>query len=208
MHSIELLRNSIEGNYFTDADVINVLGAGAHFRLSRLVKKGYLFRIRRGLFVFNEKWRSGYLNKFSLSNIVYGPSYVSLESALSHYGLIPEGVYAVIAVNAKRTKKFETPVGLFLYRKVPQNSFESGVVSLEESKNHFLIATPERAVIDKIYLDYSGTANNIREYLEESIRIERYALRNLRFNIMLDIVRSLGNKKTYSCVTELFRLTR
>jgi len=208
MYVTQLLRKSISGEYFTDADVSILLGAGAHSRLSRLVLKGDIYRIRRGLFVFSEHWRKGVLNKFSLSNIIYGPSYISLESALSHYGLIPEGVHTAIAVTSKRTKKFETPLGLFSYRKVPENGFELGVVSLEEGKKHFLIATPERCLIDKIYLDYVGPNSNILDYLAENLRMEISDLQKLNFNSLHDIAMNIGNKKLYSCVSELIRLLK
>jgi hypothetical protein len=115
--------------------------------------------------------------------MIYGPSYVSLETALHYYGLIPERVEAMTSVTCARGRRFFTPVGLFIYRGVPMNAYRIGIDQVElESGRSFLIATPEKALADKIQAD-RGTAirtqAEMRTYLLDSLRIDPEGLGRL-----------------------------
>ena len=87
-------------------------------RITRLIKSGRVIQVRRGLFL--ESGDRDYSLK-SLASIVYGPSYVSFEYALSHYGLIPERVNVVTSAvyNKNKNRRFHTPVGDFYYYYLP-----------------------------------------------------------------------------------------
>src|SRR3989338_6658324 len=78
-------------------------------RLSEWQRKGYIQKLRRGYYIFSDIA----LNEeklFLVANRLYGPSYVSLEMALSFYGLIPEGVYALTSITTRKTEHFKAPV--------------------------------------------------------------------------------------------------
>jgi predicted transcriptional regulator of viral defense system len=84
---------------------------------------------------------------------LYSPSYVSLESALSWYGFIPEGVFQVTSCSSRKTQSFDTPLGSFSYRHIKPALF-FGYQLEEWNKHHFAIAEPEKTVIDYLYLHH------------------------------------------------------
>ncbi len=87
-------------------------------KISRLLRKNEIVRVKKGLYVFGQ---TGGKRKYShehLANLIYGPSYISLDYALHTYGLIPERVETVTSVTLDRTKSFSTPVGNFSFRKI------------------------------------------------------------------------------------------
>jgi hypothetical protein len=117
-----------------------------------------------------------------LANLVYGPSYVSLDYALAYYGLIPEGVEALTSVTPNRPRRFSTPVGLFIYRQIPARAYEEGMVRVEGEHNQaFLIASPEKALADKLVSVRGAPIASIGEmgrFLEEDLRIDSGAIRS------------------------------
>jgi hypothetical protein len=105
-----------------------------------------------------------------------------LDYALQHYGLIPERVEGVTSVTTGRSRKFATPVGLFVYRMISLDAFRIGMDRIEVGDGRaFLIATPEKALCDKVYDHGSGlkTQTELSEYLEKSLRIDPAALREM-----------------------------
>jgi predicted transcriptional regulator of viral defense system len=84
-------------------------------KINKLLSKGEIVRIRKGLYTFGRPYRRGPLSRELLANLVYGPSYVSLDYALSYHGLIPERVSTVTSVALGRSRKFDTPLGTFTY---------------------------------------------------------------------------------------------
>src|SRR5690606_7338154 len=108
---------------------------------------------KKGLYVVAPDYSKMEISRELIANHLYGPSYLSLESALSYYGLIPERVYNVRSVTAKRARKYSTPLGAFEYRTVPVDYFPIGIQQEEtDSKSMFLIAAPEKALCDMIVL--------------------------------------------------------
>src|SRR6202043_3466912 len=78
--------------------------------ITRFLHDGSIIRVKKGLYVFGENYRRGIICKESLANLIYGPSYLSLEYALSYYGLIPERVEQVASMTPLRSKIFQTPI--------------------------------------------------------------------------------------------------
>lgn len=109
----------------------------------RALKKGDLFQLKRGLYGLRKN-----ANAFSLAPIIYGPSYVSLESALSFHQVIPEGIMSIMCVSPKRKKIYETPIGTYVYESVPIRNFYLGVQIL----NQIPMAMPWKAIADLIYI--------------------------------------------------------
>lgn len=117
-------------------------------KLGRLVKQGSCVPIVRGLYE-TDKLIPGYL----LAGSIYGPSYLSFDFALSRYGLIPEAVYTFTSATfeKKKEKKHTTEFGTFVYRDVPSVVYPYGVCLEREGDYVYQIATPEKALCDKLY---------------------------------------------------------
>lgn len=124
--------------------------ASPRARITRMIKSGEVIQIRRGIFL--DAQDSGYSLK-SLASIIYGPSYISFEYALSHYGLIPERATAVTSASYKKNKnrRFHTPLGDFYYYYLPADVYPYGITREEENGQSYLIATPEKALLDMLY---------------------------------------------------------
>jgi len=152
-------------------------------KIGELEKQGVLLQIKRGLYVPGPKLKISKPEPLLLANYLFGPSYVSLETALSYWGLIPERVYEITSVTTGPTKKYKTPVGRFIYihMEVPYYSFGIKQIKLTK-KQTVLMATPEKAVCDKIVATPGillRSPKQVLELLVEDFRIEKQALRNL-----------------------------
>ena len=169
------------GGLFSSRDV-SVLVPGSDNRRYALIKRaiahGELINICRGLYCLAPEYRKKPINTYSIAQQLYGPSYVSLESALSYHSLIPEAVYACTSVSLKESKDFETPLGLFSYKRVPQNIFYAGVERFtDENGNVFLMAAPIKALADYVYIhrrDWAGL-----EPVVKSLRVDPQELEGL-----------------------------
>ncbi len=179
------IRDSIPAEIFDYQILIDALKGLAYprNRINDLLRQGVIIRVKKGLYIFSDKYRKYPYLRELLANLVYGPSYVSLDYALAYYGLIPERVEALTSVTPNRTRKFSTPVGLFLYRQIPSRAYEEGVVRVEGEHNQaFLIASPEKALADKIVSVRGAPIASIGEmgrFLEEDLRIDAGAIRSL-----------------------------
>ncbi len=121
--------------------------------LKRAVASREVWRIHRGLYSLSDRYSQGKINPLELALRVHGPSYVSLETALSYHGWIPEAVHAVTSVALGRSRTFNTPVGLFSFTRVPQRSFLAGVRRVSEGGGGaFFLATPLKALADHVYV--------------------------------------------------------
>jgi len=139
--------------------------------IKRAIKKGVLIRVKRGLYLIASKTKQVLPNEFELALIIYGPSFVSLESALSYHSWIPEAVYATTSVTAKRAREFDTPVGVFSYSRVPAECFYVGVDRIATKGGAIFVATPWRALADFMYVKRKAWKNIIQ--LSEDLRIDK-----------------------------------
>lgn len=121
-------------------------------QLSRWVKTGRLIQLTKGLYTLAEPYRKRTAHPFVLANAMKKASYVSLQSALGHFGMIPEHVPTVTSVTTQRPSRVETPLGRFLFRHIKKSWF-SGYrqVDLGSGQKAF-VATPEKALLDLVYL--------------------------------------------------------
>lgn len=121
-------------------------------KIHRAVDKGQLIRIKRGLYCLGTYFTTTQPNPFAVSQFIYGPSYISLASALAYHGLIPEAVYSTTAVTIKRSNEFVTPLGRFSYSRLPTKNFFTLVKLERDNKTTaFFISTPWRALLDYIF---------------------------------------------------------
>ena len=95
-------------------------------KIQRLVNSQKLMRLKKGLYLKGTQ-QDQPVQKALLANLIYGPSYISLEYALSYWGLIPEYVEEVTSITNKRNKVFRTPLGVFSYRYLPAYKFAVAV---------------------------------------------------------------------------------
>jgi len=166
---------------FTSQDVANLFPGSEDQRfglVKRAIANGEIIHIRRGLYCIAPKFQKGSINLYALAQHIYGPSYISLESALSWHGWIPEAVYTLTSVSFKKSKELYTPLGMFSYTRVPQKVFYASVERLtDEVGNIFLIASPMKALADYVYAhkrDYVGL-----EPVVKSLRIEQEELESV-----------------------------
>ncbi len=121
-------------------------GAARQF-IHTYVEKNFFIKLRNGLYILEEKQPPVYF----LANRIYRPSYVSLETALSYYGIIPETIYSITSVTSKSTQKFDTLGMNFNYTRIKQKAFQGYTVKKEAGHSYY-IAEPEKALADYLYL--------------------------------------------------------
>ncbi|MFZ2969754.1 MAG: hypothetical protein WA063_01250 [Minisyncoccia bacterium] len=161
------LYKTIKKPYFSRLD-INILGLKAcNYQFTFWIKKGYIERVKKGLYVFSD--RKNDISSEEISFLIYEPSYISLEYALSYYGFIPEMVYSVTAITPKITRHFANKFGNFIYRRIKPELF-FGYRVMETKNGKYLLAEPEKALLDYFYLNSKNM--NSKEDIEE-LRLNR-----------------------------------
>lgn len=152
-------------------------------KINELVKRGELTTVKKGLYVPGPAINIIKPEPFLIANHLWGPSYVSLEAALSYWGLIPERVYEISSVTIKTTKTYKTSVGRFSYFHTPPPYYSFGIKSVSlTSRQVALIASPEKALCDKIVMTsgiFLRSSRQVQEYLIDDLRIDEDALRKL-----------------------------
>jgi predicted transcriptional regulator of viral defense system len=152
-------------------------------KISQLLSQGAVVRVKKGLYVKGEPRQRGPYSREILANLIYGPSYLSLEYALQHYGLAPERVPVVTSVTTGRSRVFSTPVGTFSYRMIPLDAFQLGIDRAELADGRgYLIATPEKALADLLVADRGAGITSQKElhtHLLEDLRLDPDGLSGL-----------------------------
>jgi len=149
-----------------------------HALVKRAIADGDLLHIKRGLYCLSPLYRKNPIHPFALAQHIYGPSYISLETALSAHGWIPEAVRTITCVSAKAPREFPTVFGLFSYERIPQNTLYAGVVLVRnENGQTWMMASALKALADYVHihkLDWNST-----EPIIESLRVEKEQLLEL-----------------------------
>ena len=149
--------------------------AAADDKLERLVAGGSLLRIKNGLLAISPELSGVGIERGLVANMLYGPSYVSYETALAHYGLIPERVVEVRSAVVKRGKVFDTALGRFGYRTVSLDCFGLGVRSESAGRANYLIASPTKALCDLLVARPNlriTSPKTLHEFLEADLRFD------------------------------------
>jgi len=181
MNAIEQVRLSIGQEIF---DYTQLMMALIRYRKPRdvvteLLKKNQIVRVRKGLYLFGPLWRRNTVSTEAVANLVYGPSVISLESALSWYGLIPEHVAAVTSVTSGRSREFDTPAGWFSYVQIPAGKYAWGITLQGSVPVTWLMTEPLKALADKVWTDKRFrpvSANSFGDYLFSDLRIDETLL--------------------------------
>ncbi len=182
---------------FTQFEVAMTID-GSDFSRHGLVKRalaaGEIINIRRGLYCLAQEFQKKPISTYSLAQRIYGPSYLSLETALSHHGWIPEAVYTHTSVSYRNSRDFETPFGIFSYQRVPQLSFFTGVERrTDDNGNIFFMATPAKALADYVYLLRLNwtTIDEVRA----SLRIELEDLMSVTHSELNELTTNYSNSR-------------
>ena len=198
MNFAHKLRASITSDIFSDRDlyVADVFSSRAAVLsgLSRSLKSREIIKLKRGVYMFGDNLRTGSMSKFVIAGKLYFPSYISFESALAFYGLIPEGVFVTTsACQLSKKKLFQTPLGEFSFDHVPCDVFFMGV---ESFKGNGLVANPLKALFDLIYLRRKNYDH--LEDVESDLRIDPLKLKELAtqysYNELLVLAHSYRRK--------------
>jgi predicted transcriptional regulator of viral defense system len=148
-------------------------------QLSRWTKAGRLYQLRRGLYALAPPFQKVRPHPFIIANRLMRGSYVSCQSALAHYGLIPEYVPVVTSVTAMRPMRWENPLGIFEFRHVKSTLLTNyRWIELSPGQKAF-VATPEKALLDLVHLHRNADSP---DYLRELRlqNLERMDLEELR----------------------------
>ncbi len=161
-------------------------------KIMEMVNQGIIYQLRRGLYMTTPMVSSKTPEPFLIANHLYGPSYVSLDSALFHWGLIPERVFEISSVTPKISKRFKAQNVVYSFTHLPVAYYPLGIKSLPLTENQtVLIASPEKAICDKVITTPSvnlRSKNQAMAFLVEDLRMEKDQLRELN---LLEIVKWL-----------------
>lgn len=172
-------------------------------KIQNLLKNEDLIRVKKGLYVFGKRAsREPYCIEH-LANLIYGPSAISLEYALSYYGLIPERVEEVTSITPRKNKVFETPVGRFRYKYLSLKEYAIGITQDTIEGRTILIATQEKALCDvlKFYPYKFINLGSFEEHLSENLRLDMENLKEFK----VDLVQILASHYRNSNVTCLLK---
>jgi len=181
--------------------------AQPRLKINAFLKAKDLIRIKKGLYVFGPKVARDPYCRERLANLIYGPSAISLEYALSYYGLIPEKVEEVTSITPRRNKHFNTPLGAFTYHYLHPKKYPIGISQLEFPGNrNVLFATKEKALCDFLILKSPSFTNTeeLEHHLLEDLRIEEEYLFSLEKNQLIAIAKGYTHKNINMLINYLY----
>ncbi len=166
----------------------------------RMVKNGELIRLKNGFYLIADKIKSDgntVIPYEQVANLLYGPSYVSLEWALSFYGMIPERVHTITSMTLGKKKEFHTPLGDFVYHPLSPKRYSIGITQKQTAgfPGGFLIATPEKALVDLVFTTCKGLDKDLlQQELLESKRMEPEVFHQLNKSFLVEIAKAYRAK--------------
>ena len=188
-------KNSLKDfTVFSIADIRAVHGGFDRRRLSEWLKKGYIKKIIKGYYLFSDV-EIDESTLLAIANKIYRPSYISFETAMSYYRLIPESVYMITSASTRRTCMFETPMARFSYRTIKPALFFGYSLLPGGIKMAFM----EKAILDYLYLNPAlRIANDFA-----SLRINREEmLGRLRMERLIDFAQRFNQKRLLKTIDQ------
>ncbi|MEW6066955.1 MAG: hypothetical protein AB1610_01465 [Nitrospirota bacterium] len=199
------LKNALKN--FTVFSLRDIKGIDSGFfraRLNEWQNKGYIRKIVKGYYIFSDLELSENV-LFEIANKIYSPSYISFETALFYYNLIPESVYSITSTSTRRTYDLKSQIAEFSYRTIkPDLFFGYNIVGYDNK--HFKIACVEKAVLDYFYVrpdiktedDFAAMRINsdlfLKQINEDNLQefLERFAKKTLakRVKLLLKFIRN------------------
>jgi hypothetical protein len=173
-------------------------------KVHSLLNSGVLSSLKKGLYIAGPALAVTKPEPFMLANHILGPSYISMDAALSYYGLIPERVFEITSMTTKASRMFKTPAGIFSYThlSLPYYSFGIRQEKLADEQ-YVMIASPEKALFDKV-LTTSGiifrSPVNVLDYLVDDLRIDEDSLKELDTVTMTSWLPDAPKKETFKMI--------
>lgn len=189
-----------------DVDLAATLGDGSSKRyamVNRALKKGILVHLRQGVYLIGKPYGKNVPSKFQIAHSLYGPSYISFESALSYHQWIPEAVYTTACATANRAKEFDTPIGLFQYIHVPNRLFYLGVERVGNDDEAFFIANPWKALADHYYV-HTREWHSVED-LYSDMRIESEEIRTSDLAMLRLLAEHYQSSKVRKFLSKILR---
>ena len=185
---------------FTHSSIMSLLSEykNPNDKISQYLKNKDIIKIKRGLYILGDEYEQA-ISRELLANHIYGPSYVSMEYALSYHGLIPERVYEVSSITTRLSKEYNTELGVFSYIKSPVELYNVGVIFIIKDNYSFLIATKTKALCDKIIFSKKINITSKKDlsiYLNENLRIDLDDLSDISFREIDECIEANRKRKS------------
>lgn len=203
----KLINTGFSDRVFKKRDFDTIFGGSAARRfglMNKAIASGEVIQLKRGYYILAHRFHKNIISKFQLAGQLVSGSYVSMESALSYHGWIPESVVSVSSIrHSGRAQLLSTPVGDFHYYSMPVNQYEflSCVKREKLNDSYVLIAGSLRALADLVYvkkIEWQGL-----DYLEHDLRIEPESLDSIRTNEFKQVKRIYHTKRVLVFLSEL-----
>lgn len=155
-------------------------------KIRRELQSGKLIQVARGLYETDADVSGKYL-----AGRIFGPSYLSFDYALALYSLIPEAVYRTYTsatFQKRKSKQYQNHFGVFTYRDIPSEVYPLGILLHEENGYSYQIATPEKALCDKLYtLPPAKNLSELHALLFDDLRIDEQEFWKLNMNSLNEL---------------------
>jgi len=176
-------------------------------KILSLKADGLIEPVKKGLYIAGRSLGAERPENALLANHILGPSYLSMESALAHYGLIPEKVFAVTSMTTKASRKFQTHIGLYSYTNLPLPYYAFGLATVSLSKDQqAIMAIPEKALCDKIATTAGITLrsqSSARNYVFGNLRMEEEDLAKFDLNVMLSWLENAPKRESLEMLIKM-----
>ncbi len=183
----------------THGTLLSILGEyrSPNDKIVRMIDNGLLLPIKKGLYAVSPEITGIPISLPLVANLLYGPSYVSMDYALHHFGIIPERVVEITSMTTRRGKTYDLAVGRFSYTHSPPEFYSIGIDRIENpDQTGFLMASPEKALCDKLVFTRNlniKSRDALEELLFDDLRIDEDFLIGFDMNV-IDSCIAAGNK--------------
>ena len=162
-------------------------------KISKLLRAGEIIALKSGLYVLSEAYNKP-LQPEVIANLLFGPSYISLDYALSYYNLIPEYTFQLTSVTTGRCKLYRTRLGTFSYQQLKPSYYNKAYQIVRTGQSSYLIASPEKALCDKLYLHPRlNSIEQMDQLLMEDLRLELNILITLDRKLIDQLAQTAGS---------------
>ncbi|WP_294346314.1 hypothetical protein [Prosthecochloris sp.] len=161
-------------------------------KIVRMIDDGQLLPIKKGLYAVSPEITEIPMSLPLVANLLYGPSYVSMDYALHHYGIIPERVVEITSMTTRRGKIYDLMVGRFSYTHSPPEFYSIGIDRIENpDQTGFLMASPEKALCDKLVFTRNVSIKSpkgLAVLLFDDLRVDEESLARFDMNVIDDCI--------------------
>lgn len=176
-------------------------------KILSLKSAGLIEPVKKGLYIAGKSLGAERPENALLANHILGPSYLSMESALAHYGLIPEKVFAVTSMTTKASRKFQTSIGRYTYTNLPLPYYAFGLATVSLSKDQqAIMAIPEKALCDKIATTAGITLrsqSSARDYVFGNLRMEEEDLAKFDLDAILSWLENAPKRESLEMLIKM-----